>query len=317
MRVRLKYSGSDCGSSCGTTSYGEVEDYSLNVEGTNKWLTITPASGTISQSNNQSPLVTFDATGLAEGIYTGTVTLNSNDADEGTIVIPCTMNVSNGFTVSLNAFLEGPFDGSGMMAMQNGYIPLVQPFNMAPWYYSGTESLASVPSNMVDWVLVDLRDAASASGASSATRIARQAAVLLDDGSIVETDGSSPLFFSASVSNNLFVVLFHKNHIGVISAYPLTNTGGSYEYDFTTGSDKVLGGVMGYKQLAPGVWGLVSGDGNCDGQISSLDKTTVWSMLSGKSGYIMGDYNLDGQVDNKDKNDGWKPNMGMGCQVPE
>ncbi len=31
MRVRIKYSGSDCGSSCGTTTYGEVEDYSVKV----------------------------------------------------------------------------------------------------------------------------------------------------------------------------------------------------------------------------------------------------------------------------------------------
>ncbi len=31
MRVRLKYDGDDCGSPCGITPYGEVEDYSINV----------------------------------------------------------------------------------------------------------------------------------------------------------------------------------------------------------------------------------------------------------------------------------------------
>ncbi|MCD4683524.1 MAG: PKD domain-containing protein, partial [Bacteroidales bacterium] len=31
MRVRIKYTGSDCGDPCGTTTYGEVEDYSVNV----------------------------------------------------------------------------------------------------------------------------------------------------------------------------------------------------------------------------------------------------------------------------------------------
>ena len=31
MRIRLKYSGSNCGDPCGTTTYGEVEDYTVNV----------------------------------------------------------------------------------------------------------------------------------------------------------------------------------------------------------------------------------------------------------------------------------------------
>jgi|GEM_PF-5102757 len=31
MRVRLKYSGTDCGSPCGATNYGEVEDYTITV----------------------------------------------------------------------------------------------------------------------------------------------------------------------------------------------------------------------------------------------------------------------------------------------
>ncbi len=31
MRVRMKWSGSDCGDPCGSTSYGEVEDYSIII----------------------------------------------------------------------------------------------------------------------------------------------------------------------------------------------------------------------------------------------------------------------------------------------
>ncbi len=107
MRVRMKYSGDDCGSSCGTATYGEVEDYTVIVEGADKWLTIAPASGTVTQGSSQSPTVTFDATGLTTGTYTGQITVNSNDSDEGQILIPCTMIVSLGLSLDLTAMLEG------------------------------------------------------------------------------------------------------------------------------------------------------------------------------------------------------------------
>ncbi len=39
MRIRLKYHYEDCGSPCGTTTFGEVEDYKIVVQaGTNTWL---------------------------------------------------------------------------------------------------------------------------------------------------------------------------------------------------------------------------------------------------------------------------------------
>jgi hypothetical protein len=318
MRVQIIYSATP--NPCQATfSYGEVEDYTVIVESSNKWLTIAPASGTITHGNNQNPTVTFDATGLTEGTYTGQITVNSNDADENVVIIPCTMIVASGFNLSLTAMLEGPVSGSVMLTPLNlsGMLPLSQPYNMAPWNYNGSESVEAIPANVVDWVLVDLRDATSAANATSATRIARQAGLVLTDGSIVSTDGVSPLFFSVSVTNNLYTVVHHRNHLGILSANALTPSGGNYSYDFTTGFDKTYGETFGCKELAPGIWGMIGGDANCDGEVSEPDMSVIWYPLAGTKGYHLGDLNLDGQVDNKDKDDCWQPNLGDSCQVPE
>ncbi|MCD4737153.1 MAG: hypothetical protein K8R53_14005, partial [Bacteroidales bacterium] len=65
-----------------------------------------------------------------------------------------------------------------------------------------------------------------------------------------------------------------------------------------------------------GVWGLIAGDGDCDGQITTGDKLDVWAVESGMSGYRQGDYNMNGNVENGDKIDLWGANAGMGAQVP-
>lgn len=248
--------------------------------------------------------------------YTLTVTdnLGCYGSDDVTITVE-----SAGFYVDLKIYLEGPFNGSTMNTTLNsqGYLPLNQPYSGSPWIYPGTESVAAIPgSNVVDWILVELRDASSASGAGSATRIARQAGFLLNDGSIVATDGSSPLQFNVNVVQNLFAVIWHRNHLAIISSSPLSQAGNTYSYDFTTGVGQVYGGINAHKEIGTGIWGLIGGDGKPDGQVNNGDKLDVWVPQAGSSGYYGGDFNLDGQVNNNDKNDLWKPNGGKSTQVP-
>jgi len=254
MRVTLKYNAPP--TACETFSFGQVEDYSLNVLPTD-------------------------------------------------------------VTLDLKAFLEGPFNGTNMDADINGMLPLNQPFNIAPWNYSGGESVGSMPNtNVVEWVLVELRDASSAATATGATVIARQAAFILKDGSVVDLDGSSNLTISASVSNNLYAVLWQRNHIGIMSNFALTESGGSYSYNFTSGINQVYGGSSGHKLFAPGIWGMRGGDGNRDGSINGGDLSPLWELESGTDGYLDSDYTLDGQSDNQDKDDIWVPNNGSGTSVP-
>lgn len=232
--------------------------------------------------------------------------------------IPISPDISR--QLQLKAFLEGPFNGITMNTdlTELADFPLSQPFSDAPWNYTGTESVINSPVNTVDWVLVELRDASDASLANSLSMIDRQAAFILNDGQIVALDGSAPLQFSSiTVSNGLFVVIWHRNHLPVISANALVENAGLFSWDFTIGSTQAYGGILSQKELAPGLWGMMAADGNADGNIDASDKNPTWSDEAGLKGYYHSDFNLDNHSDNIDKNDFWFPNLGSGSQVPE
>jgi PKD repeat protein len=255
--------------------------------------------------------------------------VNDNTYNDGKVALYCYGNQSSywdnfevsctGFETDLKVFLQGPFSGTEMGPYLNvwGLLPLVQPYNTAPWNYSGLESVSAIPSlDVVDWILVELRDAETASQATPATQIARQAVLLMKNGNVRATDGINLPVFSTDVNHNLFAVIWHRNHLSVMSGNPLLLTGNTYSYDFSTAASQAYGGSNGHKQIAPGIWGMIGADGDSNGQINNADKQEVWSQQAGSSGYKAGDFNMDGQVDHEDKVDIWVPNSGSGSQVP-
>lgn len=223
------------------------------------------------------------------------------------------------YYLDLTVFMEGPFNGTDMNTTLNssGYIPLSQPFGTSPWNYYGTESVSSIPNtDVVDWILVELRETAGDSTtASSVKRINRQACFIKKDGKIVGKDGASSPRFNLVITEDLYGIIYSPNHVGVMSGSALGQLTETFSYNFTTGANQAYGGSNGHKQLALGVWGMASGDGNADGQVNQGDKLDVWAVQSGLSGYYNGDFNRDGQVNNSDKNDYWAPNAGFGSQV--
>jgi hypothetical protein len=291
----------------------------LVINYSNSWLKInggTAVAGSVDPGNNQNISVSFEAGAYPEGTYNANIKITSNDPDETELIIPCTMVISGSLNISLKVLLEGPsVNGTSMNTTINSILPLSQPYSSVPWYYTGTESLAVMPATVVDWVLVELRDATSPVNATLDTRIAQQAALLLNNGNIVATDGTSPLVFTSSVLNSLFVVIHHRNHLSVLSANPVTLSGSNYAYDFRMPEDKAYG-TNSQKELTDGYWGMWSGDANGNGTIGNDDLNPEWKSKAGKTGYFPADLNFDRQVDNHDKNNCWLPNYGKGCQVP-
>ncbi len=123
--------------------------------------------------------------------------------------------------VNLKVYLEGAYNSGSMSTSLNtlGNLPLKQPYNYSPFSYNGGEEVTCIPEGTVDWVLVELR-----SGTSADTRVSRRAAFLKSDGSIVDLDGASALKLYIITAGNYYVVVYHRNHLAVMSnsAIPLT-----------------------------------------------------------------------------------------------
>ncbi|MCD4695243.1 MAG: right-handed parallel beta-helix repeat-containing protein [Bacteroidales bacterium] len=272
-------------------------------------------------------LFDFSLKGISVCINSGTpdtIGLNVPDLDlaKNTRIFNDTIDIGayefqdlQGFRLNLKAFLEGPFNGLDMNTDLNTgmNLPLSHPYSTSPWNYNGTESVTSIPnSNIVDWVLIELKDIDDAQYAASSCVIARIAAFILKDGSIVDKDGFSNLEFNNYINQNLFTTLWHRNHIGIMSAFPVSETSGIYSYDFTSGANQAHGGISAHKEVASGIWGTIGGNSSPDNQINNLDKDEGWLSEIGSNGYYIGDMNMDGIVNNTDKENIWEDNAGNG-----
>ncbi len=174
-------------------------------------------------------------------------------------------------SLSAKAYLQGPLLGStdGMMKDDlrvAAILPTTSPFSdgltFAPSLLTITGSDA-----IVDWVFVELRDATT-----NTTVVASQSALLQRDGDIVDIDGVSSLPFNGISANNYFVVIKHRNHLGIMSntAIPLSRI--TTTVDFTDANNQITFGTdaqttFGVPTNTVAMW---AGDANGDGRLNYL-----------------------------------------------
>jgi hypothetical protein len=140
---------------------------------------------------------------------------------------PIIINVPLNFNVAVKAILQGPYVASaGMMhdsLRVKNLIPLSNPYTYLSGFTqvgSGFEttstSVLSVAGTnaIVDWVLIELRNASNPSQI-----VATKAGLIQRDGDVVSpADGTSALQFTGIPSGNYYVSIRHRNHLGAMSA---------------------------------------------------------------------------------------------------
>jgi hypothetical protein len=212
--------------------------------------------------------------------------------------------------LSIRVFLEGPYVGAtGLMSdalRTAGLIPLQEPYSALGYSHVGdgggeqttAEVLATAGSNaIVDWVVVELRLL------DVNVRVETRSALLQRDGDVVAMDGVSPLTYNVA-SGNYYVSVKHRNHLGVMTAVPLSFSGPTASFDFTSGVSSVFG--TDARKIIGSARVLWAGDVSFNGQLkytgAANDRDPILSRIGGVvptnfiSGYLSEDVNMDGVV---------------------
>lgn len=220
--------------------------------------------------------------------------------------------------LAVKVFLQGPFKSDSLQTNIVDEIPLSQPYNTAPWNYSGTESVGSLPNiPIVDWVYIQTRRSTQAALATSDSITAEAVGWLRSDGRIVALNGAEVLTMPISRPGNQYVVVYHRTHIPIMSNSIAGFEAGAFRFDFTTAQNQAYGSEP-QQSLPGGVWGMYSGriEQTTPFLIDMADRQRVWLDRNLEGSYADADAVLEGLVDATDRSVIWN-NRNRSSQVPE
>ncbi len=249
------------------------------------------------------------------------------------------------FPLTLKVMLEGPYNtGTSMMdptlnvnhvlpgqdknlspnlsiQLNAPYTPFGQPYNIAPWNYSGNSGatygdpsapgappmVTPYPADVVDWVLVTVRK----NGILPANNYWSCAGWVHTDGQVTFPDPCGGLVLTPG--DNYYVLVQHRTHLGVLSPSVATYSCGGMviNWDFTTSNSYAPIFRYGQKQVAPGVWAMHAANGEqvtSIAAISSSDRTT-WRAFQNTYGYSIGDFNMSAFTESAGDETLWKTNQ--------
>jgi len=200
---------------------------------------------------------------------------------------PNSSNNTSSTKTELKVLLEGSYADNQMQLQLLDDLPTLQPYSVSPWNYSGNETISSNSSNYVDWLLIELRN-------SNGDRVSQFAAVLKNDGNIVNYQGNDDFSIYNIDDGSYYIVITHRNHLSIISSQMVKISNSEFSYDFSDSPSKAQGETS-LKELGNNKYGMFSGDSDGNGIINNLDFGAVINNIY-KSGYWIGDLDMNGIV---------------------
>ena len=217
--------------------------------------------------------------------------------------------------VNLKVFLQGaalnPNTGEESLMRDDlrvaDLIPTTSPYSDALTINSAVFNNTG-DNAIVDWVWVELRDSAD-----NTSLITSRSALLQRDGDIVHTDGVSLLYLSAA-AGDYYIVIKHRNHLGIITTNTVALSSVSTSVDFTNGNSQITFGsnAQTTSGMQSGVVAMWSGNTNDDTVVqysgTSPDTPNILSEVLNDagnflnfptfavSGYNKNDVNMDGNT---------------------
>ncbi len=302
-------------------SFSDDGDLTENNGGTDNWIFKIDENGQ-SQWHYSTGTTAYESIDVLEPIddknfiIGGDVSVgpnNDNTYGESDIwVKKITIDEAAPIQADLKIFLEGAFDTSTNQmktTLQDlNLLPLQQPFQSAPYEYDGNEQVDSaddLPDNVVDWVLVEVREGTPDLIEAQTTLVERTAALLLADGSIVNVEGQSLTFDNLVLGTAYHFLIRHRNHLDIISSQAVAAST-QMQYDFTSDTDQAFGSEQ-LKELSNGKAAMFVGDYTQDGIIQLTDYDVWVANPAQNNVYQVTDGTLDGVVQNTDS-DAWIPN---------
>lgn len=199
--------------------------------------------------------------------------------------------------VNATAFLQGPINNPVTPGLMNDNLRVNAQIPTTSPYSDGIATTAAVlnvtgPDAIVDWVWIELRNAADRS-----IIVEGHSALLQRDGNIVAVDGTSTLSFTAA-ADNYYLLIGHRNHLAILSATPVAISG-TTTVDLSSNPLNVFGDSNAVADMGNGIYALFGGDNVINGQIQNADVLNIFPVI-GTAGYFLQDIDLNGQIQNSD-----------------